>query len=151
MFAIELVPSINFYKNEGVYYSDPIYQYGDIQNGTAVYYLNPNNGKKVNLESTTFSMPVNLKIYPINKKTKVYISATLFNLFSYGKGQMNFENEPSFEPNFIPPFYGFYEIGGSYERFGFSFKKLINFDTQSQHFDGYAFSLKYNLLSSKKK
>ncbi len=150
LFALELVPSFNIYKDDGIYNGNPIYQYGDIQNVTAIYYSDPNNGRKVYIKSTTFSMPFNLKIYPINKKVKIYTSFTLFNLFSAGKGKMNFEKEASFEPDLVPPFYGFFEIGGSYKKIGFSFKKLKKFESSSQYFGGYAFTLKYNLYSSKK-
>lgn len=153
LFSIELIPSISIYKNEGVYFNpipDYVVETTDSNGTSFIYYYDVNNGKKAFFKSTTFSMPFNLKIYPLNKKVKVYISTTLFNLFSYGKAKINFEYESSFDPNFIPPFYGFFEIGGSYKRFGFSFKKLRKFETQSQYFDGYAFSLKYNLYSSKK-
>lgn len=149
LFGIELVPSYNIYKDEAIYDSSQ-----NSNNGTLIgmsnYYYDFNNGKKVNIKSTTFSMPFNLKIYLINKKVKAYTSFTLFNLFSAGKGKMNFQNEPSITPNTIPPFYGFFEIGGSYKKIGFSFKKLRKLDNGFQSFNGYAVSLKYNIFTSKK-
>ena len=143
LFAIEIAPSFSIYNDEAIYYNDS-------QIVSIFYPVDANNGKKVSMKSTTFSTPFNLKIYPINKKIKIYTSITLFNLFSTGKGKLNFENEPSITPNAIPPFYGFIEIGGSYEKFGFSFKRLRKLESDSQSFNGYAVSLKYNIFTSKK-
>lgn len=149
LFAIEIAPSFSFYKDEAIYDS---YTNSNkrVLIGVSDYYYDSNNGKKVSIESTTFSTPFNLKIYPINRKVKIYTSFTLFNLFSAGKGKMNFENEPSITPNFVPPFYGFFEIGGSYKKFGFSFKRLRKLEDEFQGFSGYAVSLKYTVFSSKK-
>lgn len=145
LFSFEFLPSISFYKDKVVYNNPiPIYQVDNVN------YYDPDNGKTLHFESTTFSIPVNLKIYPINKKVKVYTSLTLFNIFSAGKGKVNFDNEPSFDSRWIPPFYGFFEIGGEYKNFGVSFKKLRKFESSTQYFNGYAISLKYNVFSSKK-
>jgi len=149
LFALEMAPSFSIYNDDGIYNGKPIYQSGDIQNGTAIYYSDPNNGRKVYVKSTKVSMPFNLKIYPFNKKVKIYASTTLFNLISIGKGKMNFENEVSFVPNLVPPFYGFFEVGGSYKKFGLSFKKLRKFESSSQFFNGFAISFKYNIYNSK--
>lgn len=150
LFALELAPSFSIYNDDGIYNNpiptDVVFSF---PSNEITYYYDVNNGKKVNMKSTSVTIPFNLKIYPINKKIKVYASATLFNLFSFGKGKMNFENEASFEPNFVPPFYGFFEIGGSYKRIGLSFKKLRKFESSSQFFNGFAVSFKYNIYKSK--
>lgn len=151
LFALELAPRFSAFKGEGIYYNPiPTGIVVALPSNEVTYYYDINNGKKGNMQSTTLSIPVNLKIYPINKKVKVYASLTLFNLLSFGKGKMNFENELSFEPDFVPPFQGFFEIGGYYKNFGLSFKKLKQFESSSQYFNGFAISLKYKIHTSKK-
>lgn len=153
LFALELIPSVYVYKGEGVYNNTiPLYYSTEFVNGSQieVAHYDPNNGRKVFINSTIFSSPFNLKLYPFNKKLKIFTSFTLFNFLSFGNGKMNFENESSVKPSVLPPFYGFFEIGGTYKKFGFSIKRLRKIKDDSQSFSGYAVSLKYSILNSKK-
>ena len=114
MFSFVASPSYVKYK------SDVVFSNIDYIGGGPVYFT---NGQ---ISAEAFSIPINLRVYPINKKVfKVYASLPLFNLYGYWKSNV-FENGNKYLGGFTMPASGFVELGFKYKKFELSYKKFEN-------------------------
>ena len=100
------------------------------------------------LKSSTLSIPLNLRMYPINKTDfKVYISLPTFIAVVNSKSNKLVHNNIEYDSNIEIPGAGFLELGFRYKKFELG---LRNYGVNNGYMKRNVISLKYNLFNTKK-